>query len=112
MYFANSCNYLSSLVNYCKILFLHREGQGFIGQNTWRHDGWWTIQNSYKESCCGRGLYSGFDKLVQVQCQLYLFSMCQAMPTSLYMRWELDSDSGKLKPRQNKSKSFKIMVIE
>ena len=33
--------------------------------------------------------------------QLYLFSMCQTMPTGLYTRWEPDSESGKFKPCQN-----------
>ena len=43
--------------------------------------------------------------------QLYLFSMCQEMPTGLYTRWELDSDSQKFKARQNKSRKFENMVI-
>ena len=43
--------------------------------------------------------------------QLYPFSMCQAMPTGLYTSWELDSDSGNFKPRQNKTRSFENMVM-
>ena len=43
--------------------------------------------------------------------QLYPFSMCQAMPTGLYTRWELDLESGNFKPRQNKMRSFENMVL-
>ena len=38
--------------------------------------------------------------------QLYPFSMCQAMSTGLYTRWELDSDLQKFKARQNKIKKL------
>ena len=43
--------------------------------------------------------------------QVYPFSMCRALPTGLYTRWELDSDSGKLTPRENKTRSFEILVM-
>ena len=43
--------------------------------------------------------------------QLYHFSMCQAMPTSLYTRWELDSESGNFEPRRNNTRSCKKMVM-
>ena len=33
--------------------------------------------------------------------QIYPYSMCQPMPTGLYKRWNYDSDSPKLMPRQN-----------
>ena len=39
------------------------------------------------------------------------FSMCQAMPTDLYTKWELNSESGKFKPCQNKMKSQENMVM-
>ena len=42
--------------------------------------------------------------------QLHPFSMCQAMPAGLYTRWELDSESGQFKQRQNKTRSFENMV--
>ena len=42
---------------------------------------------------------------------LYHFPMNQAMPHGLYTRWELDSESGKIKPRQNKTRKFENMVI-
>ena len=43
--------------------------------------------------------------------QLYPFSMCQAMPTGLYTRWEYDSDLQKFKARQNKIRKFENMVM-
>ena len=43
--------------------------------------------------------------------RLYPFSMCQAMPTGLYTRWELDSKSGKFKPSQNKTRNFENLVM-
>ena len=33
------------------------------------------------------------------------------MSTGLYTRWKLDSESGKFKPRQNKTRRFENMVI-
>ena len=42
--------------------------------------------------------------------QLYPCSMCQPMPTGLYTRWNYDSESQKVLPRQNKTRSFKNMV--
>ena len=43
--------------------------------------------------------------------QLYPFSMCQEMPTGLYTRWQLDTNSQKFKARTNKSRTFEIMVM-
>ena len=43
--------------------------------------------------------------------QLNHFSMCQAMPTGLYTRWDIDSEFGEWKPRQNKTRSFENMVM-
>ena len=43
--------------------------------------------------------------------QLYPFSMCQSMPTGLYARWELESEPGKLKLRQNKTRIFEKMAM-
>ena len=43
--------------------------------------------------------------------QLYPFSMCQAMPTGLYTRWEFDSDLQKFNARQNKIRKFENMVM-
>ena len=43
--------------------------------------------------------------------QLYPFSMCQAIPTGLCTRWELYSEPGKFKTRQNLMKSFENMVM-
>ena len=43
--------------------------------------------------------------------QLYLYSMCQPMPTSLYTRWNLDSETSRFIPRHNKTRSFENMVM-
>ena len=43
--------------------------------------------------------------------QLYPYSMRQPMPTGLYTRWEYDSETKKFTARQNKSRSFEIMVL-
>ena len=43
--------------------------------------------------------------------QLYPFSMCQAMPTGLYTRWEFDSNLQKFKARQNKIMKFENLVM-
>ena len=42
--------------------------------------------------------------------QLYLFSICQAMPTGLYTRWEFKTNLGKFKARQNKIRKFENML--
>ena len=43
--------------------------------------------------------------------QLYLYWMCQPMPTGLYKRWDFDSETSRFTPRQNKTRSFEIMVM-
>ena len=43
--------------------------------------------------------------------QLYPFSMCQEMPTALYTRWELDTNSQKFKARTNNFRKFENMVM-
>ena len=43
--------------------------------------------------------------------QLYPFSMCQAMPTGLYTRWEFDTNLQKFKARQNIIRKFENMVM-
>ena len=43
--------------------------------------------------------------------QLYLYSMCQPMPTGLYTRWNYDSESQKFMPQQNKTRSFENMAL-
>ena len=37
--------------------------------------------------------------------------MCQPMPTCLYTRWGIDSQTSRLTPRQNKTRSFEKMVM-
>ena len=43
--------------------------------------------------------------------QLYPYWMCQPMPNGLYTRWNYDSESQEFMPRQNKTRSFKNMVL-
>ena len=43
--------------------------------------------------------------------QLYPFSMYQEMPTGIYTRWELDTNSQKFKARTNKFRTFENMVM-
>ena len=43
--------------------------------------------------------------------QLYPYSMCQPMPTGLYTRWNYDSESKKIMPRQKKTRPFENMVL-
>ena len=38
--------------------------------------------------------------------QLYPYWMCQPMPIGLYKRWDLDSETSRFIPRQNKTRSF------
>ena len=42
--------------------------------------------------------------------QLYACSMCQPLPTGLYSRWDIDSETSRFTPRQNKTRSFENMV--
>ena len=116
MYFAKSYRFLPSQVNFCKVLSLHRDRRGFIAESSRRHC-WWTIHCIYTESCVvnetfirdsinWRNSIFGHDAS-----QLYPFSMCQAMSTGLYTRWELDSESGKFKLLQNKTRKFENMVM-
>ena len=42
---------------------------------------------------------------------LYPHSICQPMPTGLFTRWDLDSETARFTPRQNKTRSFEYMVI-
>ena len=43
--------------------------------------------------------------------QLYPLSMCQHMPTGLYMRWEYDRESYRFKPQENETRNFENMVM-
>ena len=43
--------------------------------------------------------------------QLYPYSMCQPMPTGLYTRWDLDSETSRFTPPQNKTRSLENMVM-
>ena len=41
---------------------------------------------------------------------LYPYSMCQPMPTGVYTRWDLDSETSRFIPRQNETRSFENTV--
>ena len=43
--------------------------------------------------------------------QLYPYSMCQLLPTGLFSRWDIDSETSRFTPRQNKIRSFENMVM-
>ena len=43
--------------------------------------------------------------------QLNPHSMCQHMPTGLYTRWLLDSETSRFTPEQNNTRSFETMVM-
>ena len=43
--------------------------------------------------------------------QLCAYSMCEPMPTALYTRWEIDSETSSFTPRQNKTRSFENLVM-
>ena len=44
-------------------------------------------------------------------CQLCLYSMCQALASGLHSRWDLDSETGRLKACQNKTRSLENSVL-
>ena len=44
-------------------------------------------------------------------CQLHPYSMCQPMPTGLYTRWDINSETSRVTPRQNKNRSCENMVM-
>ena len=43
--------------------------------------------------------------------QLYPASMCHSVPTGLYTRWDLDSETSRFTPRQNKTRSFENIIM-
>ena len=43
--------------------------------------------------------------------QLYPYAMSQPIPTRLYTRWDLDTETGRFMPRQNKTRSFESVVM-
>ena len=43
--------------------------------------------------------------------QLFPFSLCQGMPSCLYTRWEMHSETGKIRPLQSKTRSFENLVM-
>ena len=43
--------------------------------------------------------------------QPHPYSMCQPMPNGLYTRWDINSETSRFTPRQNKTPSFENMVM-
>ena len=43
--------------------------------------------------------------------QFYPYPVCQSMPTGLYTRWNLDPETKRFTPRQNKTRGFENMVM-
>ena len=43
--------------------------------------------------------------------QLYLYSLCQPLPIGLYTRWAYESETQRFIPHQNKTRSFKNMLL-
>ena len=43
--------------------------------------------------------------------ELYPYSMRQPMPTGLYTRWDIDSETSRFTPRQNQTRRFEKMVM-
>ena len=88
MYFAKYCKYLSSQINYCKVLSLHSERQWFIGEKKWRHV-WWIIHCIYQESCCERYFLSECDQLLQFHCRKWRKSALSFLYVSSSATWFL-----------------------
>ena len=42
---------------------------------------------------------------------LYPFSMCQEMPTALYTIWEYDSETNRLKARNNRTRNCDSLIM-
>ena len=111
----NSSKYLASLVNYCKDLSPHRERQGFMGKK--REDMVSGPSTDFRRKAVAdktfiRDSTNWCKSLVWIDAsQFFPFPMCQARSTGLCPRWELDSESGKFKPRQNTTSSFERMVM-
>ena len=94
MYFAQSCKYSSPHVSYCKILvssekatkiYWKKKREDMVGGPskvfTWKIGVHETLNRDPTSLCKS---FVEFDAI-----QLYPFSMCQALPTGPYKRWEL-----------------------
>ena len=115
MYFANSCKYFPSQVNDCKILSFTDSDKDLLEKIREHMVGGASIVFTRKpvlDETFFRDSTNWCKSIVGTYAsRLYPFSMCQAMPTELYTKWELDSESDKLKRCQNKTRSFEKMVM-
>ena len=105
----------SSQVNYCKIYSFTESDKDFLQKISEDMVGGPSIvftMNAVMDEICIQDSKNRCKTIVGIAAsQLYSFPMCQAMPTGLYTRWELDSESGKNKPRQNMTRSFENMFM-
>ena len=113
MYFAKFFKYLSSRINYCRILSLHKERQRFISKNKQDIYGGPSIEftrNTVMDDTFIRDSTNWCETVVGIDAShIHPFSMYQE--TGLYTIWEPNSEYGKFTPRQNKMSSFENMVI-
>ena len=54
---------------------------------------------------------TGASPLSELMLVSSILFVCQAMATGLCMKWELDLESARIKPSQNKTRSFENMVV-
>ena len=111
----NFARKLSCEVNYCKIISLHKPGQGFLEkvvENMVSGPSIAVIGIAVVDETLNResANWCKIDARIDAS-QLYSHSMCQATPAGLYTRRELDSECGNLKQRQKEKRSFKSIVI-
>ena len=114
-YSAKSSKWLFSQINHWRVSSFHRKRQGLLGEYKQGH-GWWTIHYKYNERCLAetaiRDSSNRCRTLVSIDAsQFDPCSTCHATPAGLYIKKELHSETGKLKRRQNKTRSFENMVI-
>ena len=116
MYFASSCKSLLSQVNYCKDSSLYRRLQGFNGERVCNDMvGGQSIVFTRKAVLDETFLWDSTNLCKSIvgiyASQPFPFSICQAMPTDICTSYRLVSDCGKIKLRQNKTRSFQNKVM-
>ena len=121
IYSIKSWKSLSSDVTYCKVLSLHREGQGLtkiFGIECRRA---WLLYHPLHLQ--GKLLWTRLPLVTQKTAnwfetidgndtsRRYPYFMCHAMPGGLYTRWELDFEPCKLMLPESKTRNFENMVM-
>ena len=109
---ANICLHISTDAK----IYPFTEGDKDLLEKTSRRCCWWSIYRFYTQSSCWWNFYSKVCKHLLIYC----WDWCQptislldvsTMPTGLYPRWDFDSETSRLTPRQNKTLSYQIMVM-